>query len=458
MPKVIFYLFVALFVPLKLGFSFGKILAVLPLPFPLELIEEKLKEAEEGPDDVDYDREPQGILDKRISSFDDKKGLFRVPNGLEYKVNFWKKIYAVYSTHQYVIHDIESKTIYEVVDVEDIMQRGDLSSGSKIKFVNKRLEEAKRKYQKGSTRVRAQLGQKDKFRKAIQYSGKYLPMMEDTFAQKGLPLELTRLPFVESSFQLQAHSHAGAAGLWQFMRATARESSLVMNDVVDERRDPIKSTEAAAEFLKLNYETLESWPLAVTAYNHGRMGINRITKRMGTEDLVEIVDNYTSPTFGFASKNFYACLLAALEVERDSEKYFGELKVEPPLEYDEVVLKNYISLGALVNYTDVSKNELVELNPALSRKVIKGLKLIPKGFVLRIPKGKQKIFLSQYGKIPLEKRYARQNRAHYHKVRSGDTLSYLASRYRTTVEKLKQINNIEDKRYIQVGQFLVIPR
>ena len=135
-----------------------------------------------------------------------------------------------------------------------------------------------------------------------------------------LPEELSVLPHVESSFQLRAYSSAGAAGIWQFTRGTGRLFMRVGYDV-DERRDPILATYGAAKLLKKNYEVVGSWPLAITAYNHGLRGMQRAKKRHGT-NIVKIIENYRSRTFGFASRNFYPEFLAALHVVKNQNKWF----------------------------------------------------------------------------------------------------------------------------------------
>ena len=133
------------------------------------------------------------------------------------------------------------------------------------------------------------------------------------------------LPHVESSFNPAAYSKVGAAGLWQFMRSTGRRYMRIDNSV-DERLDPFRSTEAAAQLLSYNYRLLGTWPLALTAYNHGAAGMRRAKEAMGTDDIVKIVRQHKSPSFGFASRNFYVSFLAALEIDSHPDKYFSDLK------------------------------------------------------------------------------------------------------------------------------------
>jgi membrane-bound lytic murein transglycosylase D len=164
-------------------------------------------------------------------------------------------------------------------------------------------------------RVRAQRGIMERFTNGLRTSRLYLPEMERIFRAEGLPVELTRLPLIESCFDVGAYSKVGAAGIWQFMPATAR-LYMEVNDAVDERRDPIASTYGAARYLTRAYQRLGTWPLAITSYNHGQNGIAHAIDEMGTTNIVRIIRYYDGPSFGFASRNFYAEFLAALDIEK----------------------------------------------------------------------------------------------------------------------------------------------
>ena len=238
---------------------------------------------------------------------------FAVPAGLRTQVEFWKRIFGEYSSRQVVIHDtLHLDRVYSVIDLRDLAEEG-LSAVQSEVYQRELVAEEKervrallvRLHQVGAEaddltpearriaqlfgtdaepgeflaaaaedRVRAQAGLGERFAAGIEISRRYLPEMEATFRRAGLPVELTRLPFVESCFNVRAYSKAGAAGIWQFMPATARLYMRV-DDVVDERRDPMVATRAAARHLRRDYEALGAWPLAVTAYNHGRAGMIR---------------------------------------------------------------------------------------------------------------------------------------------------------------------------------------
>ncbi len=371
---------------------------------------------------------------------------FSVDDRLRRNVQFWVKVYTEHPQTEGVIHDSRYiDHIYEIVDVSGHhgMRRAK-ESKKKWRAVLSRLHKLSRDGDIDVTqlspderhiyelfldinepnkflnathrkRLRFQLGQRDRFLDGFKQSGRYLTAMEEIFRREGLPVELTRLPFVESSFNTRARSKVGASGVWQFMRSTGR-LFLKVNDAVDERNDPLLATQAAARLLKLNFESLNSWPLAVTAYNHGRKGMMRAVRRTGTDELEELVSEYRSRSFGFASSNFFTELLAAIEVERNAERYFGKVARETPnTDIAEVVLPDYIAFRDLVGFMKINAAELKALNPALTEAVFKGERLIPAGYALRLPvagatlvgegspKGReevQKNFMAAYAEIP----------------------------------------------------------
>jgi membrane-bound lytic murein transglycosylase D len=189
---------------------------------------------------------------------------------------------------------------------------------------------------------------------------------------------------VESSFNPAAYSKVGAAGLWQFLRSTGRRF-LRIDAAVDERLDPFRETEAAAQLLAYNYRLLGTWPLAITAYNHGAAGMLRAREQLGTTDIVRIVRDYHSPTFGFASRNFYVSFLAALAVTQDPHKYFGALPLSTPIDFHEVKMPARTDVAQVLRALDVDRRTLEQLNPALRPAVWSGRRAIPTGYVLRLP-------------------------------------------------------------------------
>jgi membrane-bound lytic murein transglycosylase D len=195
-------------------------------------------------------------------------------------------------------------------------------------------------------RIRFQLGQADRFKEGLIRSSQWETHIAETFANQGLPPELAVLPHVESSFNATAYSKVGAAGMWQFMRSTGRRYMRV--DDADRRAPrslPLhRSRRATAAY---NYRVLGSWPLALTAYNHGAAGMRRAKETVGTDDFVKINRTYNSRTFGFASRNFFPSFLAALTIDENPEKFFGPLQRRPEIKFREVSMPAYVRLATL---------------------------------------------------------------------------------------------------------------
>jgi membrane-bound lytic murein transglycosylase D len=177
-------------------------------------------------------------------------------------------------------------------------------------------------------RIHTQRGVKERFRAGVIRSGRYVESFQKIMEDHDAPATLALLPLVESSYE-NVTSSAAAVGVWQFTRATSGKY-LQVSRRVDERLDPVKSAHAAAKLLKDNYDALGSWPLAITAYNHGRGGMLRAKEAHGS-DLPTIINEYRGPVFGYASMNFYAEFLAATEVYERRREYFGPLELERPL-------------------------------------------------------------------------------------------------------------------------------
>jgi membrane-bound lytic murein transglycosylase D len=306
-------------------------------------------------------------------------------------------------------------------------------------------------------RIRFQGGLSDRFRDGLARSGLWRDHIEAELEAHGVPLELAALPHVESSFNPDAHSHVGASGLWQFTRPTGRRFMQV-DHVADERRDPFLSSTAAAKLLAYNYSELESWPLAITAYNHGVAGMRRAMREIGADDINQINKEYEGRAFGFASRNFYVAFLAALEVERAAEEIFGKVERREAERLVVVALPDYVPAAAVVQAAGVSEKVLHEYNPALLDPVWQGNKYVPKGYLLRFPQNESVSTSSQLvAAIPSAQLYAKQLPDLFHKVQRGDSLSVIAQRYGTSTRELVALNNLKSKHTIRIGQRLRLP-
>jgi membrane-bound lytic murein transglycosylase D len=229
-----------------------------------------------------------------------------------------------------------------------------------------------------------------------------------------------------------------------------------INYAIDERLDPIIATEAAAKHLKLNHAALHSWPLAVTAYNHGRNGMRRAKKKHGS-DLGVIVQKYRSRTFGFASRNFYAEFLAALQVTNDHTRYFGNIQFSRPREHVTFETPHYVTVAVLLEKTGLSLEEFAEYNPALRKPVLNSQRRIPKHTKIRLPFRQDLDMVEVYAQITSGQKFDQQLASGWHKVQYGENLSQIAGRYGVSMQELLAINNIRDAHRIYAGQNLQLP-
>lgn len=361
-----------------------------------------------------------------------KSNHFPYPESIRPAVEFWKKIYAEYDKDHSVIHDTRYFVIYAVVDankLEEERNEEDLSikpvtRKGKIAEEKKRIldilnylaaggydpkqlqgEEARiyhlfdhisdpNKFMIAADedRIRSQRGQKDKFLEAIPASGKYLTEIEDILIAQGVPWEISRLPFVESMFNLQARSSVGASGIWQFMPYTGK-LYMTVNGQIDERNDPIEATYAAAALLKANYEQLGSWALAINAYNSGLQTLMNAKSTTGTDDIGVIINTYEGGVYKFASRNFYPCFLAVLEISNHYKNYFGELPRDPKFQYDKIQLEAPVRLSELASITGVDLQTLRDMNPAYHSSFFYNTnKNLTAGSSLKIPKNSKEKF------------------------------------------------------------------
>ncbi len=405
-------------------------------------------------------------------------------------VAFWKQVFVHYTGKQAVFHDRKHlDLVYSIVDLGDIVDSGRSSyrieravrarmraethrldgvlkrvaAGSRNTKEEKRLAELIRKKLGSSAkaaelvgRARAQRGLGHQFCEAMQRARPYLPAMREILWRHGVPEDVAALPLVESSYRSDAMSYAGAVGMWQFTRTTGRRF-LRIDYATDERRDPLRATEAAARYLRDNYERLGTWPLAITAYNHGEAGMERAVRMVGTTDFSIIQKQYKSRSFGFASANFYAELLAAADVVAEADTVCPNLDDTPEFR-EQVSLDHFVPISRLASCAGTSKAELVRLNPALLPDVVKGKLWVPRSYQLNIPAGAKAKFSSAYAALPRTALRTAQVPYHAtHRVRRGQTLSQIAKMYRTSVGSLKTYNHISDPRRLRSGQLLTVP-
>jgi membrane-bound lytic murein transglycosylase D len=360
-------------------------------------------------------------------------GVFPKPAPLETQVAFWRNVYSVWSRSQVVLHDNRFlDVIYEVIQLPGNITEGYTPSQKELvrertAYWQSRLRDLEQKIASGmplspddrklalkisprgdlktalqgaSERLRCQRGLRERFKRGLEISGRYDRHFREIFRQAGLPEDLAYLPHVESSFQIQARSSAGAVGVWQFTRAAA-ERFMSVNATIDERLDPVASAQGAARYLSYAYGKLGSWPLAVTSYNHGISGMLRAKQSFG-QDFMRIVSSYDHPQFGFASRNFYAEFLAAREIARQPERFFAEgIRYEKPLDWDRVVLTQNAFVSTLARQYETDKSRLVALNSAWTESAKSDRAALPAGTAVWLPSGtlRQLAYRSQQNRL-----------------------------------------------------------
>jgi len=413
--------------------------------------------------------------------------LFPVPDVIKNNVAFWIRIYTEVSLQEGLLHDRDypqvvyekiangdrtGKKLGELIDqrrkvcIDAIIAVRD-SAPAKWGADAKRVAELFKLAPEGAIegaeeRIRHQGGQRERFKAGLARSTMYLDTISAILKKNGVPDELKYLPHVESSFDAEAYSKVGAAGLWQFMRSTGK-LYMKVDYMFDERRDPIISTYAAAKFLKANYDMLGAWPLAITAYNHGPNGIRGAVEKLGTRDIAVILQKHESASFRFASKNFYSCFVAVLQIVEKPEKYFKDVKYSPKFAATGLKLPFAMRPDALCKALGITEDDFKTLNPSLRPAVFSQKKPIPAGYSVNVPSGiKAEDAVAALNRTPLPMRATQKEAAEsetegYYTIVSGDNLAGIAKRLGVQMSELAAVNNIANSSKIQVGQVLLIP-
>ncbi len=289
---------------------------------------------------------------------------------------------------------------------------------------------------------------RDKFMSWLARSAKYIPMMKVLLRENGLPEDLVYMALIESGFNPHAFSRSKACGPWQFISSTGKRYGLLVNWWIDERRDPEKSTIAAAKYLNDLYDMFECWYLAAAGYNAGEGKIARGMKRYRTEDFWELTK------YRFLkreTKDYVPQMIAATLVAKDPERYgFTDIEYQEVLCYDKVEVSEVTDLGLIAKACEISLEEVKDLNPELLRGCT------PPGisdYEVRVPCGKKELFQKNFEDLRPRHRFQFKT----HVVKKGDTLAGIARIYRVALEPLLQINKLKKTSRLSVGMNLLIP-
>ncbi len=314
---------------------------------------------------------------------------------------------------------------------------------------------------------------KDMMGKMLGLSGYYFPIFEKALKSYNIPEEIKYLPIIESSMNPHAVSRVGATGLWQFMFATAKDYGLNMDNFVDERKDPIQASNAAAAYFRDAYEELGDWLLAIAAYNCGKGNVNRAITKAGSRDFWEIRRFLPMET-----RNYVPAFIAAVYVMNCPVNHQIKIQKSPFLRNTDIINVNrFVSLSSLAEALNVDEEELSRLNPSYKKKIINGTEEAPKRVIL--PRVSLASFASVYHLLNEEEELdvskhivlasndrsvkrksaavASKSAVVYHKVTSGQNLSVIANKYNVEVQDLKVWNGLKGNGIVP-GQRLKIYR
>ena len=422
---------------------------------------------------------------------------FPCPEPLRRRIDFWIQVFKDWGKETAIFHNPDRpERVYSVVRTGKGCSR---SVRGKVKREKKRLKTAlynvarkiesggklnseerhlaglfpnknPRNMRRAGENIRCQSGVRDSYIAGLKRFQIYHPMVDEVLAQYKLPYDIRYLPFVESSYNPATWSRAGAAGMWQIMPKTARTLGLELNAAIDERLDPEASTHAAARYLVDSRKTLsgvaraidpkiesqEINPFIITSYNYGVNGMRRAILKV-KPDYMKVLENYKSPAFQVAVKNFYSSFLAARHVEKNAADWFGEITPNKASRYRTLVLKRATSAERIKSVFNLRESQLKPLNPALTRFVWNGWRLIPAGYRLKLPERDDgyRSALARLEALPAEV-FAPGTDSYI--VRRGDTACGVARALKVNCRQLIDINRLGKKALIRVGQKLVIPR
>ncbi len=295
---------------------------------------------------------------------------------------------------------------------------------------------------------------KDKFTLWLSRSSLYIPMMRQVLREYALPEDLVYISLIESGFNPNAYSRAKAAGTWQFMKSTGKKYGLRIDDWVDERRNPAKSTVAAARYLKDLFEMFGDWDLAMASYNAGEGKIQRALIKSKGNDFWDLT---STKLIRSETKEYVPKFMAATLIAKNPERYGFEVEYQNPMPYDEVTVDSPTDLAIIARASEVPLEEIKELNPHLKRN------MTPPGekeFVVHVPSGKGEIFYKNFNSIPREERLKTQR----YKAKKGETLATISRNQGIPVDVLCAINGfnkdkiLKEGDYITLAPFLTMPR
>lgn len=289
--------------------------------------------------------------------------------------------------------------------------------------------------------------EREVFQRWLDQAGPHIPLIREIFREEGLPEDLALLPLIESGFNVNAISPKKAAGMWQFMASTGALYGLKVNRWVDERRDPLKSTRAAAQHLKDLYNTFGTWPLALASYNAGSGKVRRALAATGSNTFWDIG---RSRTLKPETRNYIPKLMAAMIIAKNPDDFGFTFSEEPTIQYDLIEVPGGMDLRTIAENAGISYDSLREINPELKGHITP---FWDSYYTLRLPAGAGTTFLENYSKLSISERIVYRE----YKVKKGDSVYKIARRYGTDVSAIKMTNNLDRRYRIKPGETLLVP-
>ena len=291
---------------------------------------------------------------------------------------------------------------------------------------------------------------RDRTKLWLERSGKYGPMIQAELRERGMPEDLLYLALIESGFSPKAYSSAAASGIWQFIAETGQRYGLEVNGVVDERRDPIESTDAALNYLQDLYDRFGSWYLAAASYNTGENRVGRIMREMyGTERGTDEHFWKIAHRLPRETRDYVPLMLAAGHIAKEPEKYgFEHVRLEEPLSYEEVVVDPATPLEAVAKAAGTTIDAIQDLNPHFTLTRTRN----DRRQLVRVPEGTRTAFMVNWPTVRESETLSLQS----YRVRAGDSLLAIARRHGVSVEEIQRANRLSGTR-INAGQTLEIP-
>ncbi|MEK7332603.1 MAG: transglycosylase SLT domain-containing protein, partial [Nitrospirota bacterium] len=289
---------------------------------------------------------------------------------------------------------------------------------------------------------------RERFSLYLSRSGKYLELMKEILKSKNIPEDMVFLSLIESGFNPYAYSVARAVGPWQFISSTAKRYGLVIDWWKDERRDPVKSTEAAANYLKDLYKMFGSWNLAMAAYNAGEGKILRALHRSKSDDYWSLLKTRHIRS---ETKNYVPHFIAASMIAVNPEEFgFKNIEYHQPLDYDEATVTGPLDLEVAARCADTTTEVIKELNPELRRWCTPPDMPV---YILRIPAGSKEIFLKNLADTPEEERFTVET----YTVKKGDTIDRIAKKAGVTVRAILVLNSMDKVKPLKPGAQISLP-